>query len=65
MELEAGAIYPAMELMLFAVLVLLCGFTLYKFTFLKVPSQVVFGLATLFIYVEFCTSYAGWYLHWQ
>ena len=55
------SLVAAIELVLFSLLVMACGLSLRKFKFLEIPSQFIFVVATVFIYVEFCTSYAGWY----
>jgi hypothetical protein len=55
--------YVALELLIYSMIVISCGATLKFIAHLKMVSQCIFAIATLFIYVDLCTSYAGWYLY--
>ncbi len=53
--------FVALELGLYSVIVLCCGVLLKKASRLWVPNQITFAFATIFVYVDLCTSYSGWY----
>ncbi len=59
---HGSANFVAFELGLFSIIVVCCGFTFKMSKYLKIPSQCIFLLATLFIYIDLCTSYTGWYI---
>ena len=52
----------ALEVWLLSVVLICCGIALKKSSILKVPSQVAVLLAVMFIFVDFCTPYSGWYI---
>lgn len=54
--------FSIFELGAYGIVTLICGLTLLKLKSLGLASQCIFIAASVFMYVEFFTSYSGWWL---
>jgi hypothetical protein len=59
---QNGIYFVVIELFLFSLVVFFCGLVLRTAYRFKEVSLWVFGFATIFVYIDFCTPFSRWYL---